>query len=382
MLNKAGDPAKLNYLFLGDYVDRGIFGLECMVLLVAIKLNHPKGFILLRGNHESRNMTESFTFREEVISRFDNEVYEAFMDLFDALPISCLVDDKYLAMHGGISPELENIEQINQVKRFQEIPLDGLFCDLMWADPMKDEVAKHGEFEDNPERECSNYFGKKPVKKLLRANKLMSIFRGHQVQVDGFKMHRWGNEGSFPYVITIFSAPNYCGYYDNKGSILILEDGNLQLKQYQETEPPYRLPDGLNVFSWSLPFLAEKVSSMLYTIVKKCSNYDEEEDERRDDIDVAKLIKQDINNLPNEDSKKKKRMLIKGKIQSVAKINKMFGTLRAEQEMILQIKNISPDGKLPRGLLLEGKPAIQHHAKQFKVAMELDRVNERRPKKK
>ena len=118
MLNKAGDPANLNYLFLGDYVDRGIFGLECMVLLVAIKLNHPKGFILLRGNHESRNMTESFTFREEVISRFDNEVYEAFMDLFDALPISCLVDDKYLAMHGGISPELENIEQINQVKRF------------------------------------------------------------------------------------------------------------------------------------------------------------------------------------------------------------------------------------------------------------------------
>lgn len=95
-------------------------------------------------------------------------------------------------------------------------------------------------------------------------------------------MHRWGNKDSFPYVITIFSAPNYCGYYDNKGSILILDEGNLQLKQYQETEPPYRLPDGLNVFSWSLPFLAEKVSSMLYTIVKKCSNFDEEEDGQKD----------------------------------------------------------------------------------------------------
>lgn len=67
MLNKAGDPSKLNYLFLGDYVDRGIFGLECMMLLIAIKLNYPKKFVLLRGNHESRNMTESFTFREEVI---------------------------------------------------------------------------------------------------------------------------------------------------------------------------------------------------------------------------------------------------------------------------------------------------------------------------
>ena len=118
MLNKAGDPEDLNYLFLGDYVDRGIYGLECMLLLTAIKINYPKSFILLRGNHESRNMTESFTFRSEVITRFDNEVYEAFMDLFDALPISCLVDEKYLTMHGGISPELENIEQINRVKRF------------------------------------------------------------------------------------------------------------------------------------------------------------------------------------------------------------------------------------------------------------------------
>ena len=72
MLNKAGDPGSFNYLFLGDYVDRGIFGLECMVLLIAIKINHPKKFVLLRGNHESRNMTESFTFREEVITRFDN----------------------------------------------------------------------------------------------------------------------------------------------------------------------------------------------------------------------------------------------------------------------------------------------------------------------
>ena len=118
MLNKAGDPSKLNYLFLGDYVDRGIFGLECMMLLVAIKINFPKNFIMLRGNHESRNMTESFTFREEVISRFDAEVYDAFMGLFDALPISCLVDEKYLAMHGGISPELGKVVEINNVNRF------------------------------------------------------------------------------------------------------------------------------------------------------------------------------------------------------------------------------------------------------------------------
>lgn len=118
MLNKAGDPAKLNYLFMGDYVDRGIFGLECMVLLIAIKINHAKKFVLLRGNHESRNMTESFTFRDEVIQRFDVQVYDAFMELFDSLPIACVVDDKYLAMHGGISPELNVIEDINELNRF------------------------------------------------------------------------------------------------------------------------------------------------------------------------------------------------------------------------------------------------------------------------
>ena len=120
-------------------------------------------------------------------------------------------------------------------------------------------------------------------------------------------MHRWGNKESFPYVITIFSAPNYCGYYDNKGSILILDEGNLQLKQYQEVEPPYRLPDGLNVFSWSLPFLAEKVSSMLYTIVKKCSSLDDGDD----DVDLKKVMTEDKG---SDDQKKKRMMGIKGKI--------------------------------------------------------------------
>lgn len=167
-------------------------------------------------------------------------------------------------------------------------------------------------------------------------------------------MHRWGNKDSFPYVITIFSAPNYCGYYDNKGSILILDEGNLQLKQYQESEPPYRLPDGLNVFSWSLPFLAEKVSSMLYTIVKKCTNLEEDEE-----VDLTAVIAGD----QSKDEKAKKRALIKGKIQTVGKMSKMFTTLREDSELILKIKNISPDGKLPRGLLLDGRPAIKNAAK-------------------
>ena len=81
------------------------------------------------------------------------------------------------------------------------------------------------------------------------------------------------------------------------------------------------------------------------------------------------------------DEKKKRQLVMKGKINSVARINRMYSTLREESEMLLQIKNISPDGKLPRGILLQGKPAIKNVLKQFQMAMELDKVNEKRPKK-
>lgn len=124
----------------------------------------------------------------------------------------------------------------------------------------------------------------------------------------------------------------------------------MSLKQYEETEPPYRLPDNMDVFSWSIPFLAEKVTNMLYNIIKKGSDGDP-----NDDIDLKALLQ---NN--NIDHKTKRQMAMKGKINSVARMNRMYTTLREESEMLLKIKNICPDGKLPRGLLLEGKPAIKN----------------------
>jgi len=164
-------------------------------------------------------------------------------------------------------------------------------------------------------------------------------------------------------VITIFSAPNYCGYYENKASVLIIDKGNLSLKQYEESEPPYRLPDNMDVFTWSVPFLAEKVTSMLYNIIKKGEDLSDEEEELGSGLG-------------------KKQNVMKGKITSVARISRMYTTLREESEILLKIKNISPDGKLPRGLLLEGKPAIKNVMKQFNLAKDLDKPNEKRPKKK
>lgn len=92
-------------------------------------------------------------------------------------------------------------------------------------------------------------------------------------------MHKWDGPQSFPYVITIFSAPNYCGYYANKAAVLIMEDGGLSIKQFEETEPPYRLPDNMDVITWSIPFLIEKVITMLYQIITKVSVEDFEKDQ-------------------------------------------------------------------------------------------------------
>ena len=117
MINKAGEPGTLNYLFLGDYVDRGLFGIEVCVLLFSLKINYPRTVMLLRGNHETRNMTETFTFRDEVIKRYDVEIYDLFMEVFDNMPVSCNISNKYLAMHGGISPSLKELDQINELDR-------------------------------------------------------------------------------------------------------------------------------------------------------------------------------------------------------------------------------------------------------------------------
>lgn len=380
MISKAGEPGGLNYLFLGDYVDRGILGIEVCLLLFALKLNEPKSVVLLRGNHESRNMTEAFTFRLEVLGRFDQEVYDLFMEVFDAMPLAALVAKKYLAMHGGISPELQRVEEINSIDRFEEIPLDGVFCDLVWADPMDDDLAMQHEFKENPERECSNYFGKKPVKALLKRNKLLSIFRGHQVQVDGFKMHRWGSKDSFPYVITIFSAPNYCGSYNNKAAVLLLKNNNLQLKQYQETEPPYRLPDDLNLFSWSMPFLAEKVTGMLFNILKTCTPA--ELRELNDEVPTEEVLKQVKAESAEAQDKIKRKMHLKQKISSMGKMNVMLTRLRENSEDLLKMKNMSPDGKLPRGLLFQNRSAIKFDQNTFALTKDLDAGNEKRPKKK
>ncbi len=110
------------------------------------------------------------------------------------MPVAADVNGDYLCMHGGVSPELMNKSDIDQIDRRTEPSLKGLLCDLLWADPMDDKDARKMRFSPNPGRECSVKYGFDPVQEILRTNKYVSIIRGHQVMPDGFNMHRWAGQ--------------------------------------------------------------------------------------------------------------------------------------------------------------------------------------------
>ena len=131
VLDLAGKLPDTSYLFLGDYVDRGSFSIEVLLLLYSLKLNFPDSVHLLRGNHECRQLTGFFNFRSECIYKYDIEVYEIIMESFDYLPIACVVNRKYLCVHGGLSPELKKISDILKIDRNCEPPRIGIFCDLL-----------------------------------------------------------------------------------------------------------------------------------------------------------------------------------------------------------------------------------------------------------
>lgn len=277
LLEVGGHPEKTKYLFLGDYVDRGAFSIENVILLFSLKLNYKSTFLMLRGNHECRQMTSFFNFKQECEIKYDLEVYDRFMETFDCLPLCCLINEKFLAVHGGISPNLTCLADINKINRISEPPKKGLMCDMLWSDPCeKDEDAALMCWMDNQTRGCSYVFGAKAAIPFLSKNSILSIIRAHEAQVEGFKMYNWNNAVDFPSVITVFSAPNYCDVYNNKAAVIKFNNNMVNIKQYNYSPHPFILPQFMNVFNWSIPFISEKISEMLYHLIKTNKSIDED----------------------------------------------------------------------------------------------------------
>lgn len=209
MFEMCGFPPNSNYLFLGDYVDRGKQSLETILLLLCYKLKFPENFFLLRGNHECANVTRVYGFYDECKRRCNVKVWKAFVDTFNTLPIASIVAGKIFCVHGGLSPSLSHMDDIRQIARPTDVPDYGLLNDLLWSDP----ADMENDWESN-ERGVSYCFGKKVIMEFLQRHDFDLVCRAHMVVEDGYEFF------NDRILVTVFSAPNYCGEFDNWGAVM------------------------------------------------------------------------------------------------------------------------------------------------------------------
>ncbi|KAI5467352.1 Metallo-dependent phosphatase-like protein [Mariannaea sp. PMI_226] len=209
MFEMCGFPPMANYLFLGDYVDRGKQSLETILLLLCYKLKFPENFFLLRGNHECANVTRVYGFYDECKRRCNVKIWKTFVDCFNTLPIAAIVAGKIFCVHGGLSPALSHMDDIRNIARPTDVPDYGLLNDLLWSDPADMEQ----DWEAN-ERGVSYCFGKRVITDFLAVHDFDLICRAHMVVEDGYEFF------NDRVLVTVFSAPNYCGEFDNWGAVM------------------------------------------------------------------------------------------------------------------------------------------------------------------
>ncbi|NXC42143.1 PP2BC phosphatase, partial [Penelope pileata] len=388
-----GSPSNTRYLFLGDYVDRGYFSIECVLYLWSLKINHPKTLFLLRGNHECRHLTEYFTFKQE-------SHLEACCKSFWKGHLICSVQKHPLHLFwmrhwlGGrvllcccsFWQRCPDIVSLFQLDRFKEPPAFGPMCDLLWSDPSEDygneKTVEH--FAHNTVRGCS-YFYYPAVCDFLQNNSLLSVIRAHEAQDAGYRMYRKSQITGFPSLITIFSAPNYLDVYNNKAAVLKYENNVMNIRQFNCSPHPYWLPNFMDVFTWSLPFVGEKVTEMLVNILNICSD-DELISDGDETLEGGTTVRKEI---------------IRNKIRAIGKMARVFSVLREESESVLTLKGLTPTGTLPLGVLSGGRQTLQtatveaveareairgfspqHKIRSFEEARGLDRINERMPPRK
>ncbi|KAF9943287.1 serine/threonine protein phosphatase Pzh1 [Mortierella alpina] len=213
MFEMCGFPPSANFLFLGDYVDRGKQSLETILLLFCYKIKYPENFFLLRGNHECANVTKVYGFYDECKRRASVKMWKAFVDVFNCLPLAGIVANKIFCVHGGLSPSLGTMDDIRALRRPTDVPDYGLLNDLLWSDPSETAL----DWEDN-ERGVSYCFGRSIIQKFLNKHDFDLVCRAHMVVEDGYEFF---NDRT---LVTVFSAPNYCGEFDNFGAVMSVSE--------------------------------------------------------------------------------------------------------------------------------------------------------------
>jgi serine/threonine-protein phosphatase PP1 catalytic subunit len=209
LFKQGGEIPKTRYVFMGDFVDRGHHSVETLELLLCYKARYPDCITLLRGNHECANVTRVYGFYDECKRRCTIKIWKTFIDTFNCLPIASIVAGKIFCVHGGLSPSLSHMDDIRQIARPTDVPDYGLLSDLLWSDP----ADMQTDWEEN-ERGVSYCFGKKVILEFLARHDFDLVCRAHMVVEDGYEFF---NDRT---LVTVFSAPNYCGEFDNWGAVM------------------------------------------------------------------------------------------------------------------------------------------------------------------
>ncbi|XP_064551950.1 serine/threonine-protein phosphatase alpha-3 isoform [Drosophila montana] len=225
----SGYPPEANYLFLGDYVDRGKQSVETLTLLLAYKVRYPDKIFLLRGNHESSSVNRIYGFYDECKRRYTAKLWRSFVDCYNCMPVAAVIERNIFCCHGGLSPSLFTMDQIRMINRPCEIPEQGLLCDLLWSDP--DEKTLGWGLN---ERGVSYTFGADIVSSFLDRHGFSLICRAHQVVEDGYEFFAKRQ------LLTLFSAPNYCGEFDNAGAMMCVDENLLCTFRIQKPLPTKR----------------------------------------------------------------------------------------------------------------------------------------------
>jgi len=233
MLRITGPPPETNFLFLGDYVDRGEASVRTATLCWLFKLCFPSRVHLLRGNHETRQITQVYGFYDECMKRYGNpRVWKEFTDTFDFLPLAAMIDGLAFCCHAGLSPQINRVEEVQMLDRFQEAPHEGPVCDLLWSDPSDCDgwMASC--------RGAGHMWGPDVSERFRHENGVQVIVRAHQCVMDGYL---WAHERS---VLTVFSAPNYAYNAGNQGAVLDLDEHRLITLRQFDAAPNQREPCG------------------------------------------------------------------------------------------------------------------------------------------
>ncbi|KAJ6235075.1 serine/threonine-protein phosphatase 6 catalytic subunit [Anaeramoeba flamelloides] len=220
-----GEIGDKKYIFLGDYVNRGVFSVLSFCYLVSLKIKFPDQIIMLRGNHESRQICEVYGLKTEIERIYSNtDPLDWLIETFYNLPLAAIINNTILCIHGGISDLIKTIDDIETIDRFQEVPTTGKFTDLLWSDPTE-EVEM---YKESP-RGAGRLFGKKVFDEFLEKNNLTLVIRSHMYVEEGYKYH-FGEEKC----LTIFSSPKYSFSCNNVGAVLnIDQDLNRTFKVFE-----------------------------------------------------------------------------------------------------------------------------------------------------